>query len=140
MCLLHDSHATAMRDMSPTNPLPFFPGTILIRYLILEDAVGMTEEGLELSAEARGRLRAGGLYLRNLRESQEITRAELAEQLLSVTEALVTDIEAGHVRLPADDMNRWALALGVRRDEMADALGRLYDPLPFDTYWTRAAA
>ena len=100
----------------------------------------MTEEGLELSAEARGRQRAGGAYLRDLRESQQITRAELAEHLLSVTEAFVTDVEAGHLRLPAEEMGRWALGLGVRRDEMADALGRLYDPLPFDTYWTRAAA
>jgi len=78
--------------------------------------------------------------MRSLRESQEITRAELAENLLTVTEALVADIEAGRVRLPAEDMGRWALALGLRRDALADALGRLYDPLPFDTYWTRAAA
>ncbi|MBB4264659.1 helix-turn-helix domain-containing protein [Roseospira visakhapatnamensis] len=100
----------------------------------------MTEEGLIISTEARGRMRAGGVYLRNLRESQEITRAELAEQLLSVSEALVSDIEAGSVRLSIEDMSRWALALGVRHDMMADALGRLYDPLPFDTFWTRAAA
>jgi|GEM_PF-2134129 len=107
---------------------------------ILEDAVGMTLEGMVASPEARSRLRAGGAYLRSLRESQEITRAELAEHLLSVTEALVSDIEAGHLRLTPEDMGRWARALGMRHDTMADALGRLYDPLPFDSYWTRAAA
>lgn len=102
--------------------------------------MGMTEEGFSMGAEARARLRAGGYHLRQVREGREITRAELAEHLLNVTEAFVADVEAGHVRLPAEQTGRWAAALGVRRDVLADALGRLYDPLPFDSYWAKAAA
>ncbi|MBB4286936.1 helix-turn-helix domain-containing protein [Roseospira goensis] len=100
----------------------------------------MTEEGFMLTGEARARQRAGGCHLRLLRESREITRAELAEHLLSVTETFVADVEAGHIRVPAELTGRWALALGLRHDALADALGRLYDPLPFDSYWTKAAA
>jgi len=102
--------------------------------------VGMTDEEVLLKPEAHSRLRAGGCHVRHLRESREITRSELAEQVLTVTEAFVADVEAGHVRLPAEQMGRWAMALGVRRDALADALGRLYDPLPFDSLWTKAAA
>jgi transcriptional regulator with XRE-family HTH domain len=98
------------------------------------------DDAMMLPSEVRANQRAGGSYLRHLREGREITRAELAEQLLYVTEALVADVEAGRIRLPAEDMARWALALGLRRDVLADRLGRLYDPLPFDTLWTKAAA
>ncbi|MQX37438.1 helix-turn-helix domain-containing protein [Roseospira navarrensis] len=102
--------------------------------------MGMTVEGVLLTPEARANLRAGGTYLRQLRQGREITRTELAEQLLSVTEAFVADVEAGHIRLPAHEMGRWAMVLGVRRDVLADALGRLYEPLPFDALWAKAAA
>lgn len=37
-------------------------------------------------------------------------------------------------------MGRWAMVLGARRDALADALGRLYEPLPFDALWAKAAA
>lgn len=56
--------------------------------------MGMTVEGVLLTPEARANLRAGGAYLRQLREGREITRSELAEQLLCVTEAFVADVEA----------------------------------------------
>lgn len=102
--------------------------------------MGMTEEGVSFSPETFARLRAGGFHLRQLRESREITSAELAEHLLNATEAFVTDVEAGRLRLPSEQMSRWAMALGVRRDVLADALGRLYDPLPFDSFWAKAAA
>ncbi|MBB4315366.1 helix-turn-helix domain-containing protein [Roseospira marina] len=100
----------------------------------------MTDAGLYMTLEARSNVRAGGTYLRHLREGREITRAELAEQLLNVTEPFVADVETGRIRLPGHAMGRWAAALGVRRDALADALGRLYDPLPFDSYWAKAAA
>jgi len=100
----------------------------------------MIDAGIVLTPEMRANLRAGGSYLRQLRMGREITRIELAEQLLSVTEAFVADVEAGRIRLPVHEMSRWALALGLRRDALADSLGRLYDPLPFDSFWTKAAA
>lgn len=100
----------------------------------------MTDEGPFVTAETRARQRAGGAFLRQLREGTEITRTELSEQLLSVTEAYVADVEAGRIRLPAEDIARWAPALGIARDRLAEALGRLYDPLPFDPLWGKAAA
>lgn len=102
--------------------------------------MGVMDEAMVLSPEVRANQRAGGSYLQQLRKGREITRAELAEHLLGVTEAFVADVESGRIRLPVEEMGRWALALGLRRDALADALGRLYDPLPFDSLWTKAAA
>lgn len=102
--------------------------------------MGMTVEASSDPTDARVRQRVGGQYLYQLRLGREITRSELAEQVLNVTETYVADIEAGRIRLPAEVMPRWALALGVSHDRLADSLGRLYDPLPFDPLWTKAAA
>ncbi len=102
--------------------------------------MGMTDGADTATAETRARQRAGGVYLRQLREGAEITRSELAEQLLSVTEAYMADVEAGHIRLPAEDIASWASALGLPRERLAEAIGRHYDPLPFDPLWSKAAA
>jgi hypothetical protein len=100
----------------------------------------MTVEASSEPTDVRARQRAGGQYLCQLRLGREITRSELAEQVLNVTETYVADVETGRIRLPAEAMSCWALALGVSRERLADSLGRLYDPLPFDTLWTKAAA
>lgn len=107
---------------------------------IQEDAVGMTVEASSQPTDVLARQRAGGQYLCQLRLGREITRAELAEQVLNVTETYVADVETGRIRLPAEAMSGWALALGVSHERLADSLGRLYDPLPFDPLWTKAAA
>lgn len=73
----------------------------------------------------------GGLYLKKLRESAGLTQRELAVKLGLNYYTFISQIESGKGRVPPDQYEKWAAALGVNVSEFVRKLLVFYDPMTF---------
>lgn len=81
------------------------------------------------SAANGKRLRmAAGQWLKSLRENSGLTQRELAEKVGLRYYTFVSQIEGGHGRIPPDQYEAWADALGMDHRAFASQLVQYYDP------------
>lgn len=82
--------------------------------------------------------KAGGLWLRELREKRGLSQRQLAELIGADYYTFISQLETGRGRIPPDRYAVWATALGVRADEFVKQLMRFYDPVTYDILFSRA--
>ena len=72
--------------------------------------------------------REAGKWLKELRESRNLTQRQLAEQVGIDYYTFISQLEVGRGRIPPDRYERWAEALGIEPAEFVKKLMRFYDP------------
>jgi transcriptional regulator with XRE-family HTH domain len=75
--------------------------------------------------------RAGGRYLRELREQAGLSQRDLAAKVGTEYYTFVSQLENGRGRIPPDRLTVWADALGVEPRDFVKTLMRYYDPVTF---------
>jgi transcriptional regulator with XRE-family HTH domain len=81
--------------------------------------------------EARRLRKAAGVYLKTLREKQDLTQLKLAQLLGYSWYSYVSQIESGANRVPSENIEDWARVLHVDVEELATKLLSYYDPFMF---------
>jgi transcriptional regulator with XRE-family HTH domain len=82
--------------------------------------------------------RAGGRWLRELRETASLTQAELAQRLGMQVYTFISQLENGRGRIPPDRYEAWALALGVEVRDFVRQILSYYDPVTFEILFAPA--
>ncbi len=90
--------------------------------------------------EAAERRKACGVWLKGLREAAGLTQIQLAKTLGYDYYTIVSQIEVGRARVPAEDLGRWADVLGVGRADFAAGVMRHYNPEYFEALFGEDAA
>ena len=72
--------------------------------------------------------REAGKWLRDLRESRNLTQRELASLVGVEYYTFISQLEVGRGRIPPDRYERWARALGLNPADFVKQLMRYYDP------------
>jgi len=78
--------------------------------------------------EAKRLRKRGGRYLKELRERAEITQRDLAEAVGMRYYTFISQLENGTGRVPPDQLEAFASALGVDVGDFAKKLLMYYDP------------
>jgi len=78
------------------------------------------------------RRRAGGAWLRRLRDARRLSQRQLAERVGIEYYTFVSQIEAGRGRIPPERYGDWAEALGADRREFVRAMLYFYEPTTFE--------
>ena len=73
--------------------------------------------------------RAGGAWLRTLREKQGLSQRDLAERVGAEYYTFISQLETGRGRIPPDRYANWAAALGLEPRLFVKSLMRYYDPV-----------
>jgi transcriptional regulator with XRE-family HTH domain len=76
--------------------------------------------------------RAGGLWLKELRENAGLSQRELARLVRTDYYTFVSQLENGRGRIPPDRYYAWAQALKIKPREFVKNLMRYYDPVTFE--------
>ena len=82
--------------------------------------------------------KAGGLWLRELREKRGLSQRQLAGLIGADYYTFISQLETGRGRIPPDRYIVWAAALGVKADEFVKQLMRFYDPVTYDILFAKA--
>ena len=80
---------------------------------------------------ARQLRQEAGRWLRSHREACEMTQRDLAERVGLRYYTFISQIEGGHGRIPPDQYEAWALALGIEPRDFAKSMLRYYDPFTY---------
>lgn len=80
---------------------------------------------------ARQLRQEAGRWLRSRREACEMTQRDLAERVGLRYYTFISQIEGGHGRIPPDQYEAWALALGIEPCDFAKSMLRYYDPFTY---------
>jgi transcriptional regulator with XRE-family HTH domain len=81
---------------------------------------------------AQQRRRAGGAWLRRLREARQLSQRQLAERVGIEYYTFISQIETGRGRIPPERYSDWAEALGADRREFVRAMLYFYEPATFE--------
>jgi transcriptional regulator with XRE-family HTH domain len=76
--------------------------------------------------------RAGGQWLRELREQQGLSQRQMAKLVDAEYYTFISQLETGRGRVPPDRYRTWAAALGVDPAVFVRNLLRFYDPVTFE--------
>jgi len=76
--------------------------------------------------------RAGGVWLRGLRERRGLSQRELARSVGAEYYTFVSQLETGRGRVPPDRYRLWATALEVDPKMFVRQLLSYYDPMTYD--------
>ena len=76
--------------------------------------------------------RAGGQWLRELREQRGLSQRQLAKLVGAEYYTFISQLETGRGRVPPDRYRVWAAALGVDAAVFVRELLRFYDPVTFE--------
>jgi transcriptional regulator with XRE-family HTH domain len=72
---------------------------------------------------------AAGRWLKGLREARSLTQREMADLVGLRYYTFISQIEGGHGRIPPDQYQGWADALGIDHKTFASEIMRYYDPV-----------
>lgn len=72
--------------------------------------------------------REAGAWLKELRAAAGLSQIELAQQLALRYYTFISQVENGFGRVPTDQMEAWARALGQNPSEFARKLLSFYEP------------
>ena len=75
--------------------------------------------------------KAGGAWLRSLRERRGLSQRELASQVGAEYYTFISQLETGRGRIPPDRYQSWAKALGVNPRPFVRTLLSYYDPVTY---------
>jgi transcriptional regulator with XRE-family HTH domain len=84
------------------------------------------------SAEVQELRRAGGRWLKALREAAGMSQSQLAVKLDAKYYTFISQLEIGRGRIPIDRYRDWAAALGVNPREFVKTLLQYYDPVTYE--------
>ena len=76
--------------------------------------------------------REGGRWLREQRDRANLSQRQLAAKVGAEYYTLISQLETGRGRVPPDDYDLWAEALGISRHESARTMMRFYDPVTYN--------
>lgn len=82
--------------------------------------------------------RAGGLWLRELREKRGLSQRQLAELIGADYYTFISQLETGRGRIPPDRYVVWAEALGVKANDFVKHLMRFYDPVTYEILFSES--
>jgi transcriptional regulator with XRE-family HTH domain len=82
--------------------------------------------------DVQGLRRAGGIWLRGLRESRGLSQRELARLVGAEYYTFISQLETGRGRVPPDRYRLWASALKVDPKIFVKRLLSYYDPITYD--------
>jgi transcriptional regulator with XRE-family HTH domain len=88
----------------------------------------MHSGSLRSSAQGKRLRSAAGQWLKSLREAKGLTQRELADRVGLRYYTFVSQIEGGYGRIPPEQYEAWADALGIEHREFASELVQYYDP------------
>lgn len=84
---------------------------------------------VQRSADQSKHLRQqAGQWLRSLREDRRLTQRDLAERIGLRYYTFISQIESGQGRIPPEQYEAWANALGLNPQEFVKTLMMYYDP------------
>jgi transcriptional regulator with XRE-family HTH domain len=83
--------------------------------------------------------RAGGIWLRVLRERRGLSQRDLARLVGAEYYTFISQLETGRGRVPPDRYRVWAEALGVDAGSFVRQLLSYYDPVTYDILFSEAA-
>jgi transcriptional regulator with XRE-family HTH domain len=81
-----------------------------------------------------------GAYLKGLRQDQKLTQSDMAKLLGIEYYTFVSQVETGLVRVPPEQLERWAMALKVSPQELAKTLMQYYDPFTYEALFGKKGA
>lgn len=85
-----------------------------------------------LNSDVQELRRAGGQWLRELREQRGLSQRQLAKLVGAEYYTFISQLETGRGRVPPDRYRTWATALGVDAAGFVRELLRFYDPVTFE--------
>lgn len=83
--------------------------------------------------------RAGGRWLRDLREARGLSQRQLASLIGAEYYTFVSQLETGRGRIPPDRYRVWAEAFGVDPAPFVQTLMSFYDPVTHDILFGSAS-
>ncbi|MBC7953201.1 MAG: helix-turn-helix transcriptional regulator [Rhodospirillaceae bacterium] len=89
----------------------------------------MTDTLKDAATSERDRRRCAGTWLRELREHRGLSQRELAQLVGYKYYTFVSQVEHGAVKLPSEDMEKWALALKQNKREFTMRYISFCDPV-----------
>jgi transcriptional regulator with XRE-family HTH domain len=81
--------------------------------------------------------RAGGIWLRGLREKCRLSQRDLARLVGAEYYTFISQLETGRGRVPPDRYRVWAAALQVEPELFVKELMMYYDPITYDILFSR---
>jgi transcriptional regulator with XRE-family HTH domain len=82
--------------------------------------------------DVQGLRRAGGVWLRELRENSHLSQREMAKLVDAEYYTFISQLETGRGRVPPDRYRDWAKALNVEPRGFVKQLLSYYDPVTYD--------
>lgn len=76
--------------------------------------------------------KAGGQWIRTLRETRGLSQRHLADLIGADFYTFISQLEAGRGRIPPDRYVVWADALGMSPNVFVKELMKYYDPITYD--------
>ncbi len=83
-------------------------------------------------ADVQALRRAGGQWLKSLRQSRNLSQRELAAKVGAEYYTFISQLENGRGRIPPDRYHLWAEALDVPVWNLVFNVMRFYDPVTFE--------
>lgn len=83
-------------------------------------------------ADVQALRRAGGQWLKGLRQRRNLSQRELAAAVGAEYYTFISQLENGRGRIPPDRYQMWADALGVPVWTLVFNIMRFYDPVTFE--------
>ncbi len=83
-------------------------------------------------ADVQALRRAGGQWLKELRQSRSLSQRELAHAVGAEYYTFISQLENGRGRIPPDRYQQWADALGLPVWTLVFNIMRFYDPVTFE--------
>ncbi|MEM9784852.1 MAG: helix-turn-helix transcriptional regulator [Pseudomonadota bacterium] len=91
----------------------------------------LAEQHKTTPQESKEQRVALGLWLKALREDQELSQRELADRLSLDYYTFISQLENGRGKIPSHRYAEWAVALGQEPRQFVKTLLRYYEPSTF---------
>lgn len=91
----------------------------------------LAEQHKTTPQESKEQRVALGLWLKALREEQELSQRELADRLSLDYYTFISQLENGRGKIPSHRYAEWAVALGQEPRQFVKTLLRYYEPSTF---------
>jgi len=88
-----------------------------------------TRENRPSASDVQGLRRAGGKWLRALREQRGLSQRDLARRVGVDYYTFISQLETGRGRIPPESYQLWAEALGMDAKLFVKTLLQYYDPV-----------
>src|ERR1700722_10900760 len=88
--------------------------------------------------DVQGLRRAGGAWLRELRENCALSQRDLARLVGAEYYTFISQLETGRGRVPPDRYRDWARALNIDARAFVRQLLSYYDPVTYDILFGEA--